>query len=379
MDYLIAIKEKIEVDIYFKLINLLNLDLKLVFYDLTSTYFEGDGPDCAKHGYSRDRRSDKKQILLGLCVTSDGIPIASEVFRGNIADKSTLSDVISSLKARFNIDKVIFVCDRGMISAKNIKILKQNYDYIIAMKKRQAASLSDLIDGSLSSYSKTDDRNLLAKEVNIDDTRYIICHNRQKAADDRAFREGVISKVEASFKNIKLKNIEKAKAKVAEILYEKKAKKYFRLDFTGGFSYSLSEKNIRKEKALDGKFILATNRIDLPTSEVVSSYKILSKVENAFREIKDFIKIRPIYHYTKNRVRAHAFICVLSYLLEAIMERKLSRLGITARCALESLADIKVVENVISNYRIRCVTKINRQRKKILNALGVSSVPRTIV
>jgi len=377
MDYLIDIKEKLEVDIYFKLVNLLNINLNLIFYDLTSTYFEGDGPDCAKYGYSRDRRSDKKQILLGLCVTSDGIPIASEVFSGNTADKSTLEDTISSLKARFNIDKVIFVCDRGMILAKNIKILKESYDYIIAMKKRRIGKLEDLVCLNLGSYSRLDE-NLACREITIDNVRYIVCHNKEKAIDDKAYRESIISKVENDFDAIKLKNIEKIKAKVAEILHERRAKKYFKVDFSNGFKYFLNEKNIKKEAALDGKFILTTNKLDLPTKEIISSYKILSKVENAFREIKDFIKIRPIYHYQNRRVRAHAFICVLSYLIEAIMENKLTGLSITARSALDSLADIKVVENVVSGYKIKCVTKIGKEAKKMLTALGISNIPRTI-
>lgn len=379
MDYLIDIKETLEVDIYGSLINLFNFKLNLVFYDLTSTYFEGDGPDEARYGYSRDRRSDRKQILLGLCVTSDGIPIASEVFSGNVADKSTLSDTVSSLQERFDIDKVIFVCDRGMISAKNIKTLKDNYDYIIAVKKREISATEGLTYNNLASFTKTDYDGLLAKEVTIDGTRYIICHNIEKAADDRTYREGVISKVESDFEDIKLKNIEKIKVKVAEILYKRKAKKYFRLDFSSGFKYSLNEKNIKKEEALDGKFILTTNKMDMPTSSVISSYKTLSKVEAAFREIKDFIKIRPIYHYTKKRVRAHVFICVLSYLVEAIMEKKLARLSITTRSALDKLSDIKIVENILSNHRIRCVTKINRERKKILGALGISNITRTIL
>jgi len=378
MDYLIDIKKALEVDIYFKLVNLLNINLNLIFYDLTSTYFEGDGPDCAKYGYSRDRRPDRKQILLGLCVTSDGIPIASEVFSGNTADKSTLENTISSLKSRFSIDKVIFVCDRGMISAKNIKILEENYDYIIAIRKRRTAKLEDLIDPDLSSYTRLDE-NLSVREVIIDNVRYIICHNSKKAIDDKLYRESLISKVKKDFDVIKLKNIEKIKKKVAEILYERKAKKYFKLDFSGGFKYFLNEEEIKKEETLDGKFILTTNKVNLPTTEVISSYKTLSKVENAFREIKDFIKIRPIYHYQNRRVKAHTFICVLSYLIEAIMEKKLTGLGITARSALDSLSDIKVVENVVSGYKIKCVTKIGKGAKKILTALGISNTPRTIV
>ncbi|TET11388.1 IS1634 family transposase, partial [Candidatus Aerophobetes bacterium] len=150
MDYLEEMKEDIEKDLYYKLRDLFTLKLNLIFYDTTSSYFEGEGPSIAKHGKSRDHRPDKHQIIIGLLVTDEGLPIAHEVFEGDEADKATVVKTIDDLKRRFRLKRVIFVADRGMVSQANLDYIKeQGFSYIVTLKKRRLNEAKEAIDATL--------------------------------------------------------------------------------------------------------------------------------------------------------------------------------------------------------------------------------------
>jgi len=412
MDYLEEMKDDLERYLYRQLTDLFNLKLNLVFYDLTSSYFEGSKCQLARFGYSRDHRPDKKQILLGLLVTNEGLPIAHKVFCGNRADKTTVVEVISELKSKFKLQRCIFVGDRGLVSPDNIKALEEaGFEYIIAMRKRRSKEVLRVIDPELRNYSVTED-GLLVKETYVEGTRYIICRNPEKAKEDAEFRQKSLEQAKEGFERIK-KAVESGRLKKDKAIIkrairtqlQKDQRQYFDfdLDAEGNFRFWARPERLAEEELLDGLFVLRTNVVTLAPAELVRGYKSLAEVEDAFRVIKDFIKLRPIYHYSEVRVRAHVFLCVLAYLLEKLLEHKLElqaskylaqaqrmpegqareklkarALRLTGRRALDCLRDLQAVEQEILNRRVFGVVQPNSTQRLILEAVGVSNIPKVI-
>lgn len=381
LNYLARAKEEIEKFLFMRLTDLFSLKLNLIFYDLTSSYFEGQSCPLAEFGYSRDRRPDKKQIVLGLLVTDEGLPIAHQVYNGSISDRTTLKETIDTLKKRFQIKRCIFVGDRGLVSEDNLAYLTQeDYPFIVALRKRNLKEVEDLLKSAPSNY-KIISNNLYIKEVPTDKIRYLICKNPQKAQDDKIFRDNLIKGV--SFKLNKLSKTAQSNLKrSAELLTQKKAKRYFitGIDKQNKFFWQLNEKAIGYEKELDGVYILKTNVSDLKAYEVVKAYKNLCEVEDAFREIKDFLKLRPVYHYSPQRVKGHVIVCVLAYLIEKLLERHLQRTNLTLspREALDYLSTLRLVENKIAGRHLFCVTAPSKEHRLILKSMGINNIPRIL-
>lgn len=404
MDYLEKMKEDIEKDLYYKLRDLFTLKLNLIFYDTTSSYFEGEGPSIAKHGKSRDHRPDKHQIIIGLLVTDEGIPIAHEVFEGDQADKATVVKTIDDLKRRFKLKRVIFVADRGMVSKSNLDYIKeQGFSYIVTLKKRRLNEAKEAIDATFTpleekrknyeqekkNKSEKEKEELLFSEYRSKDgPRYLVCLNPEKKKDDKIYREGRIEKGKRSLEKIarsietgQLKDREKI-LKRATLTLDKTNRKYFYYSSSkdGLFSYSIANEVLEEEERLDGIFIIKSTAFDLSAEELIQQYKNLSGVETAFKEIKDFLHLRPIRHYEDDRVRAHVFICVLSYLLEKIIEKRMRQvhLMITAREALDKLDDIRLAKNQIGKRVFLCPVEGDVEHKRILDAIGVKNIPRIL-
>jgi len=397
MDYLEEMKEDIEKDLHYKLRDLFTLKLNLIFYDTTSSYFEGEGPSIAKHGKSRDHRPDKHQIIIGLLVTDEGLPIAHEVFEGDEADKATVVKTIDDLKRRFRLKRVIFVADRGMVSKTNLDYIeKQGFSYIVTLKKRRLNEAKEAIDATFplleekrKSYEEEKKEELLFSEYRTGDgPRYLVCLNPEKKKDDKIYREERIEKGKRNLAKLKhsvetgqLKDREKI-LKRATLALDKTNRKYFHYSSSkdGLFSYSLRRKVLQEEEILDGIFIIKSTAFDLLPEELIRQYKNLSGVETAFKEIKDFLHLRPIRHYEDDRVRAHVFICVLSYLLEKIIEKRMrqAHLNITAREALDKLDDIRLAKNQIGKRVFLCPVEGDAEHKRILDAIGVKKIPRIL-
>lgn len=383
LDYLAQAKEKIESFLFSRLTDLFSLSLNLIFYDLTSTYFEGGSCPLAKFGYSRDRRPDKKQIVLGLLVTDEGLPIAHQVYSGNISDKSTLKETIDTLKKRFSIKRCVFVGDRGLVSEENLNyLIQEEYPFIVALRKRNSDEVKNILKAISGNYIILNDI-LHCKEVVFKDVRYLICKNPQKQENDRAFRDNLIKLVSQELRQLSKRQDAQSKLKqAAEILALRKAKRYFviGIDKQNNFFFNLNEESISYEKELDGLYILKTNVQGICAYEVVKAYKNLCQVEDAFREIKDFLKLRPIYHYSPTRVKGHVMVCVLAYLIEKILEKSLkeANLSLSPREALDYLSTLRLVENKISGQHLFCVTTPSQEHRQILKSVGIKSLPRIL-
>ncbi len=384
MDYLIEAKEPIEKELFNQLLTIFSPKVDLVFYDLTSSYFEGEGPDLASFGYSRDQRPDRKQIVLALVVTREGLPITHEVLPGNTPDVTTLKATIEKLSKKFKIEKTIFVCDRGLISEGNLEKLDEFcFPYIIALKPRGNNEARGLYQKNLSGFHEEATlTGLRIKEKRQNGFRYILCHNPEVAGKKKTKREQYYQKIRAEAQKLE-KQLQKGRIKdldlhhrLSEIIEKYHMSRYLDPKIEDGKLILYIHPEVWEEETfLDGKFFLKTNidEKELPTPEVVRSYKQLQQVERAFRELKDFLKIRPIFHYSDSRVKAHIFVCVLAYLLEQLINLQLKRASktVSARRALFLLSQLKSIECKANGRSLMVTNQIDPEIESLLETLGV--------
>lgn len=339
LDYLTDIKEPLEKMIYNRLTDLLNSRLSLVFYDLTSAHVTGHHCSIAKRGYSRTHRPDLEQVELGLLVTPEGLPLCHEVFAGNVPDKQTVPDILEKLKEQYAVEQYVFVGDRGMVTNDNLTLLAEmGYPYIVGYHKRGRVVSDQLlaaypdVNSSVQlhdnlMYLEVDSKILPTDGEKDKDVRYILCYNPIKAIQDAAFRQAALQEAEEDLHAFAERLVKPGKrgrkpdpkntiVKVAEILTKKNMQAYFDVHYDGQtLTFTRNEGALAKEALRDGKFLVKTNT-KLSSADVVTGYKTLIQVERAFREIKNFLEIRPIYHWNEKRVRGHIFVCVLAYLFE---------------------------------------------------------------
>ena len=392
LNHLLRVKGHLENVLYNRLNRLFTLDFSLVFYDLTSIYFEGKGPVSAKKGHSRDHRPDRPQVEIGLLVNGDGIPISHTVFDGNVKDSTTLPQIVEQMRGAFNIKHCLFVSDKGMVSPKNLRELASSgYDYIVSIKLRhskEATSLFALLP-ERDKFTALKDNLFVFELPPRGGNRYIACYNPLRAQESRDNREALLRRCEeflAQFhlpaKQGKSKDPVKIRLRIDCFVRRKRAASFFHYGFDskGKLTYERREQEISKEATRDGLFIIKTNSQDLSKEALVLGYKTLWEVENAFREVKDFIKVRPIYHHNGDRVKGHIFVCFLAYLLEKLMEKRLEEQGlfITARKALQLLASVKVVISELAGQRIKKVISIVKEQEQILKALGAQKMPKIV-
>lgn len=390
--YLYQQKDEIEKDLFEKQKDLFNLKVDLVFYDITSTYFEGEGPEFAVHGYSRDHRRDRPQILIALAVTQEGLPIGHETYAGNTSDKTTVKDVIEKLRGRFSINKCIFVGDRGMVSPENEAYLKEHgYEYIFALKKRRLRESREQFEGDLSKYQTLYDtdfdgrqRKLFYLEQRSETEpriRYIVCHNEIIFKEDTDYVTRRLDKIEARLTEIKTQ-YKKAATRFKYAAQIPKIGRFFKygLDKESRFFCVLDEEAVAFEKLIAGKFVLKTDNQTLSAEDIIQSYKTLAVVEQAFKNLKSFIDIQPHYHREDEHVKGHVFICVLAYLLARTLEKYVSRPNqpvITAARILDQLSSVKVVENELNGITIGTVIESDKEVREILKRLGLPGFPGT--
>jgi transposase len=300
-------------------------DATLVLYDLSSSYFEGHTCPIAMRGYSRDEYRGSLQIVYGLLCDRDGRPVAVEVFEGNKLDHQTVLAQIEKLKSRFELSRVVFVSDRGMVTTANLAALRdKQIDWITALKAPQVKALNAA--GALA-LSLFDDRNLAEIDhADYPDERLIVCRNPLLADERARKREALLRATEAKLQPIRervergtLRGESKIGLAVGAVRDKYKMSKHIELEIGDEkFAFSRKEAQIAEEVSLDGIYILRTT-VDAQFSagDVVRSYKELAKVERAFRTMKsDDLAIRPIHHRLEDRVRAHVFLCMLAYYLE---------------------------------------------------------------
>jgi transposase len=303
----------------------------LVLYDVSSSYFEGGCCPLAHYGHSRDHRRDRPQIVYGLLCTRQGIPIAVEVFDGNTGDPSTLTSQIEKLKHRFGIRRVALVGDRGMITSARIRddLKPAGLDWITCLRAPAIQALA--AESGPLQMSLFDERDLVeitAPEM-FPGERLIVCRNRELAVERARKREELLvaterelARIEAQVKRkgSRLKSAAGIGIAVGAVIDQRKMAKHFAIEIRDGhLSFRRQVEQIEEEARLDGIYVIRTSvpAGQLDTNQAVQAYKDLSRVERAFRCLKTVdLEIRPIRHWTPQRVRAHVFLCMLAYHVE---------------------------------------------------------------
>jgi transposase len=306
-------------------------DGTLVLYDVSSSYMEGRKCPLARFGYSRDHRRDRPQIVYGLLCTRAGLPVAVEVFEGNTADPATLAAQVDKLKARFKLGRVVLVGDRGMITSARIdEALKPaGIDWISCLRAQQIQQLASE-DGPLQ-LSLFDDRDLaeICAPEQFPGERLIVCRNPLLAEERGRKREALLAATEADLARIQAGLRRKRGAArtaaaigvaVGAVLHRRKMAKHFILEIDdGALSWRRNAEGIAREARLDGLYVIRTSldAAAMSAADAVQSYKDLASVERAFRSMKTVdLAIRPIRHWSADRVRAHVLLCMLAYHVE---------------------------------------------------------------
>ena len=404
LDAVADAKEEIEAHCFTELCNLANLDLRLVCYDLTSTYFEGEERTSNRFpskafGYSRDHRGDRPQIVIGLLVTSDGIPIAHHVFSGNTADRSTLPQVMADLQARFGVGRIALVADRGLISEENLALVQANgFDHVLATRLHRDPAVAAVLEAAASEqavFVPVGDDGTKATEVVYESRRYVVVDSPRRHVRDDARRTELLAATEDGLialanrvRKGRLVNPAKIGAAADRILRDSGVARCFSTKTTHGvFTWDYDEKAMDyEEKLLAGRYVITTSldKKAASTAQVVAHYKALQSVERRFRVLKDFLALRPVFHYTEKRVRGHVAICVLAAVIEAVMALDLAGAKITdpdlegqqltARRALRELERIRMIRFVdVNGDERQVITRPGPFQAKILAAFGVDT------
>jgi len=332
---------------------LFNLDNSIYLYDLTSTYFEGDCPfnPQAKRGYSRDKRGDCKQVVVGLVLDRDGFPKAHEVFDGNRVDRTTLDEMLTSLEKRTGKQAgATVVVDRGMAFADNLKqITDRGYHYMVASRQTaRDTHLEDFEDeqGWEEIIRQVSPRNPLQKKSRVfvkrrvvGDTVHILCKSEGREKKDRAIREKHEARFLSDLQKLQAR-VRKGRLRVESKIHEamgrlrerhSRVARYYVINYDPtGQSVTWQDNPEKKEKAkkLDGSYLLMTDRHDLTHEEIWRTYILLTRVETAFRCMKSPLMERPIFHQLERRVQTHIFLCVLAYHLLVAIEKMFLDAGV---------------------------------------------------
>jgi transposase len=392
LDALMAIKEPLEAELFGQVRHLFNQELDVVFYDLTSTYFEGSGPPSAAYGYSRDRRPDRRQIVVAVLTDAQGLPLGFEVFPGNQADVTTLSTALQVLQERFRIGRCIFVGDSGLFSADNLDALQQaGYPYVLAVRRRALGEHAALVHVPLSAYQSLREDLLAYEGPPADDgSRVIVCFSEPRRLEQQQIRQQRLDRGQASLEALqrrvaqgRLRDARKIAAAASRSLAEAKAGTYFCLDIPaegGQFDFRLHQERLQQETQWDGKYFLHSNVPHSTPEQTVDAYFGLQRVERAFRGLKDYLRVRPIYHYREQRVRGHVFVAVLAYLLLRSLELKLAQGGcpMSGRRALDLLGEIHAVEIRLGPQQVLTLTQPSPQAHELLHALKLAPLPRVL-
>lgn len=392
-----------EAHLFARLTSLMNLELRWCCYDLTSTYFETTSVDpdgrfpSKRFGYSRDHRSDRPQVMIGLLVTGDGIPIAHRVFDGNTKDASTMPTVMAELQARFGVGRIALVADRGLISDDNLAdVAAAGFDHVIATRLHRDADVAAVLEQAAQPDTVWVPAGGVrtACEIDHDGHRHVVVDSPPRRRRDDHRREELLERTETQLialaervRTKRLVDAAKIGAAAQRILGPSPVSRCFTTTISEGrFNWDYNTEAVDYEqRLLAGRYVLTTSltTTQASTADVVAHYQSLANVEHRFRVMKDFLGLRPVFHWTEQRVRGHIAICVLAAVIEAVIANNLTDAGIndpnltgqtiTPRRALAELNRIRIHHLTADNREIRVTTRRNTLQSNICTALGVDT------
>jgi transposase len=400
LDQLLPHKEALETHLKNRLGTLFNLDYDLLLYDVTSTYFEGlcEGNPQAQRGYSRDKRSDCKQVCIGLVVTREGIPIGYEVFAGNRNDVTTWQEIVTTMERRYGRANRIWCGDRGMMSKANLEFMESgNRRYIIGASK---GTLKKFEQQLLGEDWRTIREGLEVKLCPSPDggkETYILCRSRDRREKEKAMHERFERRIDEALEKV---HASCAKRKWKKEVIDRRVGRIMAKNSraAGLYEVAVEETNgraavsWRKNEAWrqwatlnEGCYLLRTNVTDWSAEDLWQAYIQLTDAEAAFRIHKSDLRIRPVWHQTQERVQAHILVCFLAYVLWKTLHQmtQAAGLGDEPRRIFEELGKINLVDVVLPTreknveIRRRCVARPTDHQAILLDRLGLR-LPRQL-
>jgi len=390
LDVLEAHKDEIERRLFYQGRDLLSLDVDVVLYDLTTLRFESTRTDLGElrqFGYSKERRSDLTQVVLGLLVTPEGVPIGFEVYPGNTFEGKTISSIIDKLRGKYRVRRFIFVGDRGLFSKKNLLALKGENklgEFIVGMKlgvfKQRHKEFYDI------SRFEFLNEELAVYETTHEGDRCIITWSKARAERDLRAREDVLDKIR--------RKLSKKKITPKDFVSNKTYQRYVS-GLTNGKELVLNEAAIAEDAARDGFFGVVTNVEGMSAAKIVESYKSLWIIEDAFGEIKGGLKSRPVFHWKDRRIVGHLMLCFLAYYCESLMTIALREKGIelespaideeiiaprplTVVEAMRELQEVRAIPVKLCGNTIWVRTDIAGNAYQLFCAIGLKPPPKVL-
>lgn len=403
LDVLQEHKEEIEKGLFWRDRDLLNMHVDVVLYDLTTLHFESIREDIGslrRFGYSKNKRTDCTQVILGLLLDTEGIPLGFEVYAGNTFEGKTLKDIVKKMRGKFKVRRFIFVADRGLFSEENLEEIRIGCggeeqtkgrsperiegEFIVGMKlgvfKKRHEEFYDT-----TRFERINDE-LAIYETKHNEDRCIITWSKARAERDQKAREDILTKIR---KKLALKKVN-AKTFVTNRNYQK-----YLTGLNDGEKPRLNEKAVAEEATKDGFFGVVTNVQNMNAQEIIANYKNLWKIEDAFGEIKGTLKARPVFHWTDKRIIGHLMICFLAYFCEAQLTKALRKKGfqleskaidegiikprpLTVVEAMRELCEVRAIPVKVRGKTIWVRTDIAGNAIKLFKSIGLKPPPKVL-
>jgi transposase len=386
MDWLGEIEDDLAEQVYWQVATLLDLEVDLLFFDTTSTYWQTEQPDpdwidaegeeqsgFRSHGKSKDHRPDLPQVVVGMAVTRQGIPIRVWCWPGATGDQKLIRQVKKDLGA-WKLSRVVWVADRGFASAANRRYLQRGGGHYIIGEKLRGNSVEAAAALARQGRYRTVAGNLRVKDVVIDDgtmrDRFVVCHNPEAAERDAAIRDRLLAYLSEMIDGSDTLSATARAELRGQIRTKPGLHRYLRTTKTG--LLRIDRAAITRETHLDGKFLLRTSDPTLSAEDVALGYKQLLEVERGWRDMKHILELRPVYHRLEDRIRAHVTLCWLALLLIRIAE---TRTGDTWRNLADELDQLHLGTFTSPTATVTRRTDTTTTQQRILTALGVDEPP----
>jgi len=369
-----------------------NLEYDVLLYDLTSTYFEGlckRNPK-AKFGHSKDRRSDCRQVLIALVVTPEGFPINYEVLAGNTGEKTTLTDLMAKIEKMYGKARRVWLMDRGIPTEHSLAAMRQSgVDYLVGTPRRLLDEFqNELIDQDWQRVNES----VRVKHFEKEDECYVLASSKSRMMKERAMRKRKLRKYLDGLAKLKknYRNWQRFTKRLGVLEHEAGSCRNcvdLKLPAEGkrvtDFDFSLNHEKYRRMIYRDGMYFLRTNQRGREAVELWRQYMLQCNVEQAFKELKSDLGVRPVYHHKEERVDAHIFVAFLSYCLQATLRQKLrnSASGLTSQAVLETLSRIQMLDVSIPTQdgrmlKMQRYTEAELEHKLILEKLNLTLPPQ---
>ena len=387
LDALLAAQPHIEEALYARVRDLFSVKVDLVFYDLTTTYFARRSPKgrLRRHGCPKHGKPRQVQVVLGV-VMANGWPIAHHVFPGNQAESKTLRKVLMDLDRRFGLGRVMVISDRGLTTPENLAFLSETpFRYLLGVRGRRSNEARAVLDALQENRWVHVDEGNQAQEVKLADRsgRYFVIESRERKAYEESLRARSMQRAGEGFKKIaaaveagRLKDPAKIGARAARAASRHHGHRYYSWEVPGRGQFRFFEDpaKLEAETRHEEKYLLKTDDADLGPIEAVAAYKQLSTVESGFRDLKDVIDMRPIYHKRDDRVRAHILVASLALFLKRTLEHQLADQlpELSGTEAFAAMRSIGLSELTVGDEPLRLVPRGGRDAHRVLSAMGIT-------